>query len=305
MRLKKVKMTHIIFYISTMPCEIGAAALLSCVSSAIVAIPMTINDAKSDAGLQIIKKYAQRGNSLIFLGSYWNSIIPQIASTSTVHTHLPGEIPAGFAGTVVSANASGIGPAAFVAKYALENFNSTSIKYFLESHKKVIELLDDRFFNRNIVDNQIFFSGLYNYPSENNLGNFERFIDLFEGKVQLEELMKIGKVISDAQQNMARERAVKNSKHITLSDGTKAVVTDAPELINLTHDEMHKLHGTDVTINISYRFSDKSEDQISFSIRSYNTAINAEAIAKRINNESGGSREAAGGRVTAKLPLNL
>ena len=58
-----------------------------------------------------------------------------------------------------------------------------------------------------------------------------------------------------------------------LKDGTKAVITKASELVNLTHDALHnKYPETSVTLVVGIKFAQgqNQNDEISYSIRSFN-----------------------------------
>ena len=92
-------------------------------------------------------------------------------------------------------------------------------------------MLDDRIYNRNIAETQSFYTGLFNFDSV-DLPLFEKFTKLFQGDYPLYEVIKSGQRIALAQQNQDSHFA----------NGTSAVVTEAPKLVNLAHDALRKKH---------------------------------------------------------------
>lgn len=65
----------------------------------------------------------------------------------------------------------------------------------------------------------------------------------------MEDIIKSERTITASQIQLTRERVIRNSKYVTLEDETKAVVTEASDLVNITHDTLHnKYHDAEISI---------------------------------------------------------
>lgn len=102
---------------------------------------------------------------------------------------------------------------------------------------------------------------------------------------------------------MAAERARKNRKIVTLQNGKRAVVTEAPELVNLSHKALRdEEKDCPVTITVRMCFGNGSEsgDKMVFSVRTYDGSDARELIEKI---GGGGTESAAGGGVDFELKV--
>lgn len=317
-----------VYYITNMPCEVAAAAIASFHPNTRV-VGFTIDNAKHPHAL--LNAHIPKTTHLILLGSYWNNSLVNYLGTHSVRPHvflyllgnqLDSEIRRVlrdqehsdveifsetskfvYLGTnIFHGEENNIGFAEFIIRF-FESLPELSRSFIalMKMHSEIVKMVDDRAFGRNIVQNQKLYSGLFNYPGFTDLSNFERFQKLFANDVPLDKVMTLGETILDCQLKMSLERVTTNSRTVYLKNGKRAVVTNAPELINLTHEQLKaKNPGTDLTITLGLKFSDTSStDQISYSIRSYNPEINAAELAKLVDGD--GDKTAAGGRVAIKI----
>lgn len=110
--------------------------------------------------------------------------------------------------------------------------------------------------------------------SENTLS--EKYDAILHASISMEELVKLGSTILDAQINMAKERALKNSKTGTFASGITCCVTCGPELINITHEQLHEQHPEcQLTIVTRLKYANNKPNKIAHSIRSWDTEIDA------------------------------
>lgn len=164
-------------------------------------------------------------------------------------------------------------------------------------------MLEDRVCGRKTYETQPLITGICNILTD--LPIEERYYRLFCGKFdlnkeneenefKLEYVLKLGSSIMTSQFEVAKERALKNSKIDTFKDGTKYCITDGPEFVNMTHEELKKVYPEcEVTIVASLKFKTNEEDQVAHSLRSWNESIDVKAI---IGSYGGGSKTCAGGR---------
>jgi hypothetical protein len=289
---------------SQFPAEIGVAALYCSFVKDVKACPMSVPDASN-----ISKIEAEIGDSqtIVMIGTYWNKILDDLITShpeKTFHVYCFGDIPAS---TEVRDHAlklgklkffsgsNGVGPAQWVWNVVEKdgvNFSKFS---------QVLVWIDDRLCNRNIKDNQPFFTGLCNYGAS-TLTIVERFMKIFQGKIAIDDIVEIGDRIVSAQIGIVEERVLKNSKLITLKDGTKACITEGFELVNLTHDSLHaKYPEADVTIVLRMGLNLSGDDNLVYSIRSFNPHVDAGKLAKLVNGD--GNKESGGGRVSHKFEI--
>jgi len=177
--------------------------------------------------------------------------------------------------------------------------NPPSTAAFMLQHCKALDLLASRCQNERTAETQPFVSGLCNIDvptSEKetdgiNLAN--RMFMLFNGLFTFEEVIKIGTAIAASQTEVARERAMKNARCGTFTDGTSYVVTEGPEFVNLTHDQLHERYPNQkVTIVCNLKFVYGEPDVLAHSLRSWSGDVDVLQIVKE--HGGGGSAAAAG-----------
>jgi len=172
-------------------------------------------------------------------------------------------------------------------------------KFAIKHHSPLLKILNDRSIGQNVEETQPFFTGLANLPGENS--EEENIYLILTGEYRLENVIKIGLNILKSQRVMARNRAMKNARQGEFKDGTTYVVSEAPELVNLTHEALRKEHpSVDVTICASLKFT-RDQDQVAHSMRSWNPTVD---VKKLIGERGGGSSTAAGGRVNIDISLD-
>lgn len=159
------------------------------------------------------------------------------------------------------------------------------------SHSTLIELINARVCSHDTEKTQPIIIGIFNYQPE--LTAYEKYLLLFKEEISLNVILTLGNNILRSQLGLVKDRVTKNSRTGIFNNGTSYAVAEAPELVNLTHEELHRQYpDCPVTITISFKLSDK-EDQVHHSIRSWSSDINAKEI---IGSYGGGSASAAGGR---------
>jgi hypothetical protein len=189
---------------------------------------------------------------------------------------------------------------------------------FLRTHNSLLDKCNKRCFGIGDHDVQVLFTGIYASASNGDL--FKVFVDLFTGELNVESVILLGKTLLANHMQLADERARKNHKFVTLRDGSKAVVTEGPELINFTHDALRTRYQTDVTIVVRWQFdtkqtdqtnkttdstavdSAKSDDKICYSVRTNNPNVSAYDVLKHLDN-AGGSNTAAGAQVSTTFTI--
>ena len=289
-----------------MPCEAAAAALLGLLDG-VICVGQKIEQTTENID-SIVKQIRVRIGSpnmlvnVLLLGTYWK----QAAIEHAQAAYPP------LAHIVVYSDAK-LGPAAFVFDYAKQVGIATNLFRIAvqTTYAEAVRMIDDRFLGKNIVENQVFFTGLFNHASfEQGMSTFDRFTKFFNGAVPMNDLIKAGVIIVDSQLALCLERAEKNSRMVKLESGQFATVTNGSDLINLTHEALHKKTGTPVTIVVTLKFSNSSADtEIAYSIRSYDEKISAVDLIAKLPvtdaSKAGGNAQAAGGRVPLSVMLNF
>ncbi|XWV25183.1 putative ORFan [Tupanvirus deep ocean] len=300
-------MANTIVLSSTFPCEIGAAAVYHCLDKDSCVVLMSIAEAKSfDKTVDAVTKCNLMPKTIVMIGTYWKDELQNLLGrfgSTTFYLYCFGECLNVEAPNLRQfSGASGVGPTKYLIDLVLDKYgNSSLFNLFINNFSVVFKFIDDRIYNRNIVDNQIFYTGLFNYDNDQaTITLFEKFMNLLEGRYDLHDIIETGRVITSAQMGMARERAKNNAKKITLKNGESAVVSEACDLINLTHDALHMEYPEcQVSVLLYMRFG--KQDQLAYSVRSFDEAIDASTYGKTVNGD--GNKTAAGGRVNHEFPI--
>ncbi len=291
---------------SNLSCEIGASAMYKCLDEKSHVVSMKIPDAKSfETTSRMISLCEINPVQIVMVGTYWLDCLEQLLEKykdSYFIIYCFGQIPKKVNSKIsYFCGGRGVGPAQFIFDLAKKkNLPQTFVKLFEKNYSHIIKLIDDRIYNKNIVETQPFYTGFFNYDSM-DLTLFEKFTKLFQGEYDFDDIIKSGRSIVASQVQMANERVVNNSKEVTLHNGVKAVLTEGPELINLTHDALHKKYpSAQVSLVVSLKFGTKN-DELAYSIRSFDDQLNASHLAQKINGD--GNQTAAGGRLSFTLPI--
>lgn len=187
----------------------------------------------------------------------------------------------------------------------LDNSRQELVKSFMNSNKEILDKCNKRCFGAGDYDVQVLFTGVYALAENGNL--FQVFVDLFTHTINYNDVISRGKMLIENHQQIAAERARKNSKLVTLRNGKKAIMTEGPELINFTHEALMKHHKeAEYTIVVRYQFApdDNTDDKLCLSIRTINPSNNAMELLLGCEN-AGGSNTAAGGQINTKFDLHL
>jgi hypothetical protein len=113
---------------------------------------------------------------------------------------------------------------------------------------------------------------------------FDKFINLFRGCYDFENIFVMGRTIISAQTLMARERVKNNSKVVTVQNNISAVITEGSDLIDLMHDEMHQQF-PDSQITVVMKINFGATDQFAYSIRVFDENIDVVDLIKKFNDD--------------------
>ena len=234
---------------------------------------------------------------------------------------------------------SGRTPFEAAVSFALNHRERNDIDGFmLQQHADFIRLLDDRALGRNADDAQCLFSGLHEMAHEDKINLDEKIYRVFCGKFDFAKLMEVGTTIMKNLRRIAHERALNNSRpgkfqgeYPVESPGESSgessgespgessgespgespgeygggityVVTEAPELVNVTHEEVKKAHpNVQVTICTKFVFENGKPDRVRHSFRSWDKKVSAKKIVGKLG---GGSDTAAGGEVEIDVKID-
>ena len=291
--------------VASNPCETAAGALYSALNAKARVEVLQISSIKSLDENQVAAMQGEH-NETLMIGTYWINKLPlfvQCFPNVSFVVLCPGS-PTTLTSECKYENVKFVydsNPCAFVLQLAEDEGESeTCVRLIRKVFKNAIQMIDDRFNFRNVDINQPFFTGIFNVENTaDNISLLDKFYNFFQGRYDEEELTKQGRAILNAQMMMAKERVINNSKQVQLKDGTKAVMTEASELVNLTHDALHnKYPESVVTLVVGIKFGTKmsQEDELSYSIRSFNpSVVNAQSLAQAIGGD--GTKTTAGGRV--------
>lgn len=294
-----------VYYTNEMPCEVAAAAF-SAQHDSVTTRAHTISEAKSwqHADLDPTEAHA------VMIGSYWNASLLSTKGYASITVYVFGKPPTGTFSpgiTFVSGEERKIGPCAFLLEYlCAPPYVSKSFTALGGAFASVLELSDERIFGRKMAESQVLYTGMYNakMPSE-SATLFDRFCLLFQGRLNIDDVLRNGASILESQLLFVRERALKNSIIVTLANGSKAVVTNAPDFINITHEALHSANmDAPVTIALALRCSDADKSiKLAYSVRSWDTNVRADDYIKELlgANNADGNGKAAGGRTEIQL----
>jgi hypothetical protein len=313
----------ILLLLSSMPCESGISSLIKPMmnqKSHFDVKIMTVFEAKSKSKFEdVLKQNVPRdGPSIVLMvGDYWlaadlKAVSGDYLSKASFHMYCFGSCPPSeeFPPNVffTSGNANNMGPITWTLKELClldrESIDSGLAQFYLKQHSEAIRMMEDRALGRNILENQVFLTGICNIGTL-EMTVVEKFDMYFLGKITFDYVMKNGSIIIGSQLVMTHDRVVNNSKivNLTLENGKdiKAVLTEGPDLINMTHTSLQsKYPEAQVTIVLGMKFSENN-DEISYSFRAVDKTVNVETIAQKIN--GGGAPDSAGGRVSFNLYL--
>jgi hypothetical protein len=238
-------------------------------------------------------------NQIVVIGTYWSR-----GETAFDFTTLCPEVQFYSFGDVIAAENvtyanqdDCFGPFRFAIDCARPHCGSAIISLFTNARAELIELIDQRALGHNVIGTQPFFTGFFNYFAKND--HVTNFTHLFTGEVDFDEVQEMGKTIYESQIQMASERAKNNSKVVTLRNGKTALVTEAPELCNLSHQALREIDSHPVTITVKMALN---TDKLHYSVRTYD-GTDAREIVNAI--DGGGSDFAAGGCVDFELKVPL
>ncbi len=303
---------HYILYASNMPCDVGMAAFLASVYKGFETIGFTTNEAENTeliASKLVSKPFSPK--TILLIGSYWRHYeIIQIFPNCDITLYGLPSVSVTIGIEIIDCSTTT--PSSFlefyIAKFTPHEIGDGLLSFYFTHFSIVLQMIEDRLYNRSILENQIFYTGLYN-TGKKDLNNYERFINLFNGTTRMEDIMSKGKVILESQIGLAMERVKNNSVRTKFSDGTEAVITDAPDLVNLTHTQLHERYpDATVTIAASLSFGENHPNEIKYSLRSFNTkkCDLKEVIQNPVNKEFKGgafSSNSAGGRIKFDFQL--
>ncbi len=182
----------------------------------------------------------------------------------------------------------------------------TGTKCILENavDTRALALIDDRCLSVHVEQTQEFFTGVCNIdrsdsgdapdgPASSLEGTLYRVL---HRDIALGEVLAVGRKLVACQKGMVQERVRANSRAGAFANGVTFAVADASELVNLTHDALHKAYpAAQVTIVVSLKLigGGAKKDAISHSFRSWDPSVD---VKKLVGKYGGGSSSAAGGR---------
>jgi hypothetical protein len=277
----------------------------------VIVIPMTeINSpgvlkTKVDAELD-----GRTFDSLTLFGDFWlNKETDFINDTQVVLWNVF------FDGTALSASEGGrvpMSPTEFlfarvdsvIAHYKPVKLMSTMCAVQRSSCPLFFKLLDERCCGKNHIETQSLVTGLMNYHEFSGTLE-ERFTQFFKRIVREPSLemavLAVGHAEVEPQLELVRNRVKENSSVCILVDDVECAVATASELVNLTHEELHKQYPEVPLTCVVKLWVTGKEYQLAHSLRSWNPLIDASAILKPMG--GGGSATAAGVRFPTDLHI--
>lgn len=324
-------MNGLLVLTSTMGCEVGVGAFAK-LGRSVTVTQMTPRDASDrDKVFNQIREHCLNnytkftGLTVLMIGTYWSktlySIVDAMSSldmgTPRIVIYCFGSKPEQIddpKNTTTTFDFEWIvqdqdpqkwqGPMKFLSKFLPDlGYTGKVYDYYFKSFEPAIRLIDDRLNNKNINETQAFQNGIEAIGNAEE-GLFSKFNKFFEGHVSLDKVMEIGRSISDYQTMTVQNRVLNNTKQITTKSGMKVVITEAPELCNLTHkglaDKYPEATMT-TTLNLKLGKTMNDEDEFCFSFRSYDSGVDSSVFAKKLP-QGDGSKTSSGGRAPAKIP---
>jgi hypothetical protein len=291
-------MTTVVFFVRTMPPEAGAAALLS-MAGGVVSLIYTIESAKESTLKKMRENIVDVAGSdtpssditLLMIGTYWPDA----------------EKLADYYEVVVIKPSHTLSPVEQVLKYIDENsLDGRTFDLCVRTvFAPMIAMLIDRHTGKNLESTQVVVAGLTQLGADQQRGIYAAFLKFFEGRITMEEIVDAGKKIVSAQYEIVNTRVSDLSSTFKLANGTAVAVTDAPELINMTHEMLRKRHGVLVTMTCTLKFSPRTDKvNVCYSIRSDDSAVSAVELIKKLAPDGDGSPQCAGGRVEMDIGLS-
>ncbi len=297
-----------IFITSDLGCEVGLTALARFLLPKEQVAWANIKMAeirKPETLCNTLEKLGGKPASLSLCGDFWAD-----ESLELVRNRYPGVCVYNykFDGVLVEPQDAPMGekpttPVGFIlARAGAILGDSPMLRFAADQHSRALSLLDARCLGVRVAETQPFFTGLCNIRTNDNGLDLEGLIfGLLCGEFTLDKVLAVGLPIVRSQIDLARERALKNARKGMLKGGVSYVVTDGPELINLTHDELHAKHpDAKVTIVASLRFAETQPDAVAHSMRSW-CDVDVKQI---VGAYGGGSPTAAGARREVNISLD-
>lgn len=311
----RVHFPRVLLYVP-MPCEVGAAALHSVLDPFTPIINMAIHEAKStDATLEHIvektttvtrRRRSPQNLEVIMIGTYWKSILPELMQRKPqwqflIFSPSDCELPAAMDKSrvqIVNAQETKQGPANYLFEVASARCGTPLLcNLFRHNFQQVMDFIDDRCAFEKVDQTQPFFTGFFNTDTEVELT--QRYIKLFSGEYKIQAILDLGNLVLQSQRTLIRERVIRNAKVVELQDGKKAVTVEAPELVNLTHEEVHRrFPDTPVTIVVNMKLP---SNELVFSLRSFDGKSDVASLARKIGGD--GKPNCAGGSIPFTCPV--
>ena len=179
----------------------------------------------------------------------------------------------------------------------LSNASSVIVKLYASLFKK----LDTYSLKTHSYDVEALVTGIYASEKDQE-GSKSVLTALYTGDVTVDELYKKGIVIHANNTQLAKRRALQNSKIIELWDGTKARLTvTSPELIRQTGEELLNMGDVDVAVVQRFLLSDDKPDSVAYTISTSNKNIDVTKYVVKFN--GGGSPSLSGVTIELQKPF--
>lgn len=302
----------LVCYIERMGCEVTTPVLLSLLEN-VETFGDSIQNAKIPTSLKNVLSQFHDIAHVILIGTYWNESLrlahesfPLVEFFVVANGQTTVDVPNV---TVFNTQETQVGPVqTSIGIVASLGMITKSFKAYLATNSEIVRLSDDRIFNRNIQQNQYFYSGLFADPKLSGSLK-ERLEQLVNGVTTIGDVMKFGEIAFGVQLGMAQERAINNSMIIEFTQNgvqKRGVITNAPELINLTHEQLALKYSQDeipdYTITTALRFNNQ-QVKVQYSFRSQKEDANAQNLAQKLGGD--GSKVSAGATIPFEIPLNF
>lgn len=304
----------LVCYIEEKGCEITTPVLLSLLEN-VETFGDSVQNAKFPTSLKNVLFQYPGLTHVILIGTYWNDSLkfaqeafPHVEFFVVANGSSNIEVPNV---QVINTQETQIGPVQTSINIAESlGMTSKSFRAYIATNADIVKLSDDRIFNRNIQKSQHFYSGLFADPKlSGSLKN--RLEQLVNGLTSMNDVMKNGEIAFGVILGVARERAKNNSMIIEFKQNGKTKrgrITNAPESINITHQELYNLtdeladERPDYTITTALRFQNEKVT-LQYSFRSQNDDADAQNLAQNLGGD--GSKKAAGATIPFTIPLNF